>query len=356
MARSRRKRIIMNEDAGLPPGELVHVGEQKTPQAAIALIRYSEESFLEQEVTELPDLPPVTEGCEVSWIDIIGLHDTDLLGRVGEKYGIHPLVLEDVCNTGQRAKVEDYGEYQYIVVKMVTWDEKSQEVDVEQVSLILFENALLSFQERPGDLFGSVRQCLQVGKGRIRKQGADYLAYSLLDAIVDGYFLLIEKIGDQVEALETRLLARPGIQTVGTIHELKHEMIFLRKAAWPLREVISGLEKNDRFMDGGTGVYMSDLYDHVIQVIDGVETIRDLLAGMLDIYLSSINNRMNEIMKVLTIIATIFMPLTFLTGVYGMNFKYMPELGWKWSYPVVLLIMLGVAKWMVDFFKRKKWI
>ncbi len=356
MARSRRKRIIINKDAGLPPGELVHVGEKKTPQAAMALIRYSEGSFLEQKITELPDLPPATKGCEISWIDITGLHDTDLLARVGEKYGIHPLVLEDICNTGQRAKVEDYGEYQYIVVKMVSWDEKSQEINVEQVSLVLFENALLSFQERPGDLFGSVRQRLQVGKGRIRKQGADYLTYSLLDAIVDGYFLLIEKIGDQVEVIETRLLTHPGVGTVEKIHELKHEMIFLRKAAWPLREVISSLERDERFMEGGTAVYMRDLYDHVIQVIDGVETIRDLLAGMLDIYLSSVSNRMNEIMKVLTIIATIFMPLTFLAGVYGMNFRYMPELGWKWSYPVVLLIMLGVAKWMVDFFRRKKWI
>ena len=356
MAHSRRKRIIRNKGAGLPPGELVHVGEQKTPQAAIALIRYSGESFVEQEVTALPDLPPASEGCEISWIDITGLHDTDLLGRVGDKYGIHPLVLEDICNTGQRAKVEDYGEYQYIVVKMVTWDEKSQEIDVEQVSFVLFENALLSFQERPGDLFGPVRQRLQVGKGRIRKQGADYLVYSLLDAIVDGYFLLIEKIGDQVEMLETELLTQPEVETVGTIHELKHEMIFLRKAAWPLREMISSLERNERFLDGGTAIYMRDLYDHVIQVIDGIETIRDLLAGMLDIYLSSVSNRMNEIMKVLTIIATIFMPLTFIAGVYGMNFKYMPELGWKWSYPVVWLIMLGVAKWMVDFFRRKKWL
>ena len=312
MSGSRRKRIIRSKKAGLPPGELVHVGEKKTQETSMELIQYSEESFIERDIQVLPDLPQ--DSCdEVAWINITGLHDTDLLGRVGEKYGIHPLVLEDICNTGQRAKAEDYGEYQYIVVKMVSWDDVSKEIEVEQVSLVLFEKTLLSFQERPGDLFGPVRQRLSLGKGRIRKQGADYLAYSLLDAITDGYFLLIEKIGDQVE-------------------------------------------RSDKFAGGGTAVYMRDLYDHVIQVIDGIETIRDLLSGMLDIYLSSVSNRMNEIMKVLTIISTIFIPLTFLAGVYGMNFSFMPELHLKWAYPVVLGVMVTIALWMVDFFRKKGWL
>ncbi|GAB6280128.1 MAG: magnesium/cobalt transporter CorA [Thermovirga sp.] len=355
MVHSRRKRIIRSKKAGLPPGELVHVGEKKTQETSMELIQYSEESFIERDIQVLPDLPQ--DSCdEVAWINITGLHDTDLLGRVGEKYGIHPLVLEDICNTGQRAKAEDYGEYQYIVVKMVSWDDVSKEIEVEQVSLVLFEKTLLSFQERPGDLFGPVRQRLSLGKGRIRKQGADYLAYSLLDAITDGYFLLIEKIGDQVEAIESDLLADPGKETAARIHELKREMIYLRKAAWPLREAVSALERSDKFAGGGTAVYMRDLYDHVIQVIDGIETIRDLLSGMLDIYLSSVSNRMNEIMKVLTIISTIFIPLTFLAGVYGMNFSFMPELHLKWAYPVVLGVMVTIALWMVDFFRKKGWL
>ncbi|NBJ14736.1 MAG: magnesium/cobalt transporter CorA [Dehalobacter sp. 4CP] len=349
MFHKSRKGISRHLKPGLCPGKKVN-GE-----AGISVIRYSGETF-EEEVLPVSGLPPVSKGGGVLWVDIPGLHDRDLLERAGKEYGIHHLVLEDICDTGQRAKTEDYDDFQYIVIKMLSWDEASKGIDVEQVSFVLFENTLISFQEHPGDLFGGVRERLRLGKGRIRRQGADYLTYALLDAIVDGYFLLTEKIGDQVELIENELIANPRTATAGRIHELKREMIFLRKAVWPLREVISMLDKSERFFSGETAVYMRDLYDHVIQIIDAVETIRDVLSGMLDIYLSSVSNRMNEIMKVLTIIATIFIPLTFIAGVYGMNFRYMPELGWKWGYGGALGVMAATAWGMLRFFRKKGWL
>ncbi len=355
MPRNRKKRISRHLRMSLPPREAAQEG-QKAARPVITLITFSGSNFSERKISSPGELPETPGEGETAWIDITGLTDASILSEAAEKYGIHPLVLEDICNTGQRAKSEDYGNYQYIVVKMVTWDEGSNQVEVEQVSFVLFDKLLVTFQERPGDLFEPVRQRLRQGKGRLRKQGSDYLAYSLLDAIVDGYFLLIEKIGDQVEAIEAELLANPGTETSAKIHELRREMIFLRKAAWPLRDAVSSLERGGRFSGTATAVYMRDLYDHVIQVIDGIETIRDILAGMLDIYLSSVSNRMNEIMKVLTIIATIFIPLTFIAGVYGMNFAFMPELHWKWAYPAVLGVMAATALWMLAFFRKKGWL
>ncbi|MEA3508675.1 MAG: magnesium/cobalt transporter CorA [Synergistota bacterium] len=340
---------------GLAPGELVHIGEKRVEKALVSVIEYDAENF--SEVKAGPELECPSPGRETTlWINVDGLHDTELLQKTGKRFSIHPLVLEDICNTGQRPKMEDYGDYLYIVMKMATWNTETRQVDFEQVSLVLTENCVISFQERPGDVFEPVRQRLRLGKGRIKKHGADFLAYSLLDAAVDEYFVLLEQIGDQVAALEDDLLDDPGNHIVAGIHELKREMIYLRKTAWPLREVVALLERSDGLVTADTALYARDLYDHVIQVIDGIETLRDVISGMLDVYLSSVSNRMNEIMKVLTIIATIFIPLTFLAGVYGMNFRYMPELQWKWAYPVVWLVMLGVAGWMVRFFRRRGWL
>lgn len=353
MPRNRKKRISRHLKMSLPPREAAP-GEGPGPE--INLIHFTELSFTEKRLSSLEDLPEFLEEGGTAWIDITGLNDNALLRDTAERFGIHPLVLEDICNTGQRAKSEDYGNYQYTVLKMVTWDEESMQVEVEQVSMVLFPKVLITFQERPGDLFEPVRQRLRKGKGRLRKEGADYLAYSLLDAIVDGYFLLLEKIGDQVEVLEGELLSAPETGTSARLHELRREMIFLRKAAWPLREAVASLGRSGPLSGGTTAVYMRDLYDHVIQVIDGIETIRDILSGMLDIYLSTVSNRMNEIMKVLTVIATIFIPLTFIAGVYGMNFALMPELRWKWGYPAVLAVMAGTALWMLAFFRRKGWL
>jgi magnesium transporter len=245
----------------------------------------------------------------------------------------------------------------YIVLKMFSYKDKSNEILIEQVSLILGPNFVLSFQEDVGDVFDPIRERIRNGKGKIRKMGADYLVYALLDAIVDNYFIILEKIGEQIEFIEERLVINPASETLNTIHKLKREMLFLRKSVWPLREVISSMERGESsLIKGTTKIYLRDVYDHNIQIIDTIETLRDMLSGMLDIYLTSISNRLNAVMKVLTIIATIFMPLTFLAGIYGMNFKYMPELEWKWGYPLILLIMFSIGISMLFYFKRKKWL
>ena len=287
-----------------------------------------------------------------------GLHQVELLERLNDCFGLHPLVLEDILNTDQRPKMEDFGDYLYIVLRMLDLDKKNGNAVVsEQISLILGKNFVLTFQEKEGDLFDPLRERIRNGKGRLRKMGPDYLVHALLDAIVDQYFVVLEKLGERIEFLEEELVTRPTPSTLHRLHQLKREMIFLRKSVWPLREVIGTLERGESsLIQASPDLYLRDIYDHTIQVIDNVETFRDMLSGMLDIYLSSISNRMNEIMKVLTIISTIFIPLTFIVGLYGMNFKFMPELEWPWGYPSVLLLMLGVTVFMLFFFRRKKWL
>jgi len=293
----------------------------------------------------------------VTWLDIDGVHQNEVLETVGAHAGLHPLVIEDIHNTYQRPKVEDYEDYLYIVLKMISWDGDSTEIQAEQVSLILGQNYVLSFKEDPGDIFDSIRTRLREGKGRLRKLGADYLAYSLLDQVVDHYFLVLENLGEKIEDLEEKLVTNPDASTLQTIHHLKRELIFLRKSVWPLREAISSLERGESpLFQPETLVYLRDVYDHTIQVIDTIETFRDMVSGMLDIYLSSVSNRLNEVMKVLTIIATIFIPLTFITGIYGMNFTNMPELQWPWGYFMVWGVMLITFIGMLIFFKRKKWL
>ncbi|MGA1796130.1 MAG: magnesium/cobalt transporter CorA, partial [bacterium] len=264
---------------------------------------------------------------------------------------------EDILNTNQRPKFEDFEHFIYVVLKMLSYDTEKQEIIAEQVSIVIGQNFVLSFQEREGDVFNPVRERIRNAKGRIRKMGADYLAYALLDAVVDNYFLILEALGEEVEELEEALVVNPTPQVLQAIHHLKRETIFLRKAVWPLREVIDSLGRRESPLIGkGTTLFLRDVYDHTIQIIDTAETFRDLIAGMLDIYLSSISNRMNNVMKVLTIIATIFIPLTFIAGIYGMNFKYMPELDWRWSYPLVWVVMVLVAVYMVMYFKDKGWL
>jgi magnesium transporter len=294
----------------------------------------------------------------VTWINVEGLHQVEILEKLGECYGFHPLVLEDILNTDQRPKMEDYGDYLYVVLKMLSLQGQKNEIVTEQVSILLGSNFVISFQEGgEGDVFNSIRDRIKNGKGRIRKMGADYLAYALLDAVVDNYFIILEKLGEKIELLEEELVTRPTSHTLNLIHHMKREMIFLRKAVWPLREVVGGLERAETSLfKEATRIYLRDIYDHTIQVIDTVETFRDMVSGMLDIYLSSVSNRLNSVMKVLTIIATIFMPLTFLAGIYGMNFKYMPELEWRWGYPFIWLIMIGIGVFMLIYFRKKKWM
>jgi len=346
-----------SKKAGLPPGTLVHIGEKKAETPKITIMDYDEAHFQEEEIKTIDECLLFKDKPTVTWINIDGLHQVEILEKLGECYGLHPLVLEDIPNTDQRPKMEDYGEYIYVVLKMLNYNDKSSEIESEQISLILGPNFVFSFQEREGDIFDPIRDRIRNSKGRIRKMGADHLAYSLLDSIVDNYFIILEKLGEKIEFLEEKLVTRPTPETLQTIHHLRREMIFLRKAVWPLREVINALGRGESsLIKESTRIYLRDVYDHTIQTIDTIETYRDMVSGMLDIFLSSVSNRLNSVMKVLTIIATIFMPLTFLAGIYGMNFKYMPELEWRWGYPFIWLIMVGIGVFMLLYFKNKKWL
>jgi magnesium transporter len=346
------------QTAGLVPGALVHVGDTKAESGRISFIDYDEQNFQERQVSDIEECFPFKETPTVTWINIDGLHDIGLIEKLGSRFELHPLILEDILNTTQRPKFEDFENYIFVVLKMLSFDEVNQTIQAEQVSLVLGANFVLSFQERVGDVFDQIRDRIRNSKGRIRKMGSDYLAYSLLDAVVDNYFLILEKIGEKIEYMEEELVTEAAEKSLRQIHSLKREMIYLRKSVWPLRELLGSLERSESaLIKPATAVYLRDVYDHTIQVIDTVETYRDMVSGMLDIYLSSVSNRTNAVMKVLTIIATIFIPLTFITGIYGMNFEHMPELKYKWMYPygfwgaIVVMIVL-----MFIYFRREKWL
>ncbi len=347
-----------SKKTGQPPGTLIHVGEETAKEIKITVLDYRDEHFEEMETGSIEACFPFRDTESVTWINIEGIHRPEILEKLGQCYGIHPLVLEDIMATDQRPKMEDFGDYIFVVLKMIRYDSKNGGLDIEQVSVILGKNFLISFQEgKVGDVFDPVRERLRTGKGRIRKLGADYLLYTLMDAVVDNYFTVLENIGEEIELIEDRVVADPAPDTLRLIHKLKRDMIFLRKSVWPLREVIGALERGESsLMADSTSIYLRDIYDHTIQVIDTIETFRDMLSGMLDIYLSSVSNRLNSVMKVLTVISTIFLPLTFIVGLYGMNFKYMPELEWHWGYPAVLFLMAAISAWMLVLFKRKKWL
>ena len=346
-----------SKKTGLPPGSLVHVGERKVEKTLITVIDYDGDNVFEKEVETVEECFRFRETSTVTWINVDGVHDSEIVEKLGSHFGLHPLILEDIMTTSQRPKMEDLGDAVYIVLNMVEWGSGDPDLVTEQMSLVFGKNFVLSFQERPGDTFDPVRERIRKGKGRIRKMGPDYLAYTLIDAVVDDYFVVLERMGEQIEEIEDELVADPKKATLNEIHAMKREMIFLRKSAWPLREVISRLERAESpLIQKTTGIFFRDVYDHMIQVIDNIETFREMLSGMLDMYLSSVSNRMNEVMKILTIIGTIFIPLTFIAGVYGMNFKFMPELEWRWGYFLLWGMMLAVGISLLVYFKRKKWL
>ena len=341
---------------GLPPDTLVHVGERHCEAVTLEAIAYGPQ-VVEAAVLPGPEaLTPWLGSDRQVWLNVTGVHDVEAVGRVGASLGLHPLVLADVVNTHQRPKAEAHHDYIFAVLKMVRWLGDGEQFDVEQVSLILGKNWVVTFQERPGDVFDTVRARLREGKGRIRTVGVDYLFYALLDVIVDHYFLAIEALSDATESLEEEVLETPTRDTLGRIHSLRQEALALRRAAWPLRELIQTIirEESDLVHDS-TRPYLRDIYDHVVQVIDTVETQREILGGYQDLYLSSLSNRMNEVMKVLTVMSTLFIPMTFLAGIYGMNFEYMPELKWQWGYPALWGSMGVIAVGMLTFFRRRGW-
>ncbi|PLX80008.1 MAG: magnesium and cobalt transport protein CorA [Desulfuromonas sp.] len=347
---------IRAKEVGLPPGTLVHVGGRKMEQPVLSFFDYDPVHLDIQENVSFESCLQLKESSTVSWINLDGIHDIPLIEKFGSEFGIHPLALEDILNTEHRPKIEDFEDFSLIILKMLQFNETSGEIETEQVSLLLSKRYVLSFQERPGDVFDGLRDRLQRSNGRIRQRGTDYLAYALLDSIVDSYFHILEKVGDRLALLEEQVSVRPDQECMQQIHRYKSELIKLRKSIWPLRDVISELQRGESgLIAESTSLYLRDLYDHTIQVLDTVEIFRDTVSGLLDLYLSSISQRMNEVMQVLTIMATIFIPLTFIAGIYGMNFEYMPELKWRWGYPAVWGLMGGCLLGMLIYFKRKKW-
>jgi len=353
-------RLVMkkaHKKVGLAPGTLVHVGERKIEKVRIRIIDYDETQLEEKEAKTVEECFPFKDKPTITWINIDGVHDMEAMGKIGKHFDLHPLILEDIVNTQQRPKLEDFGSHVFVVLKMLYYDKVKRELEAEQVSLIFGSNFIISFQERVGQIFEPLRERIRKGKGRLRKSAADYLAYALIDCIVDNYFVVLEQLGEGIEDIEQDLTTNPTLETLQAIRTFKKEMIFLRKSVWPLREVVNSLERGESsLIHKSTGIYLRDVYDHTIQIIDTVESYRDMLSGMLDVYLSSISNKMNEVMKILTIFAAIFIPLTFVAGIYGMNFSFMPELGWHWGYFVVLMVMATIGVSLLVYFKRKKWL
>ena len=347
----------MHVQAGLAPGTLVHIGDKKVEKVRITIIDFDGESFQEKVVDRVDECFPYKDKPTTTWINVDGVHDVGIIEKLGACYGIHPIVLEDIVNTMQRPKMLDFGDYIFISLKMLYFGDDKERVKVEQVSLIFGANFVISFQEDIGDVFDPVRERIRKGTGKMRRSGADYLAYSLIDSIVDGYFVIFEWLGERIEEVQERLIVEPTAGNLQAIHRLKSEVIGLRKAVWPLREVIANLERVESpLIRKDTFIFLRNVYGHTIEIIETIESFRDLVAGMIDIYLSSLSMKLNEVMKVLTIIATIFIPLTFIVGIYGMNFKHMPELSWRVGYPAVMLVVLAAGVSMLVYFRRKKWI
>jgi len=354
MAKSYIKR---SRKTGLPPGSLVHIGRERSEKTRITVLDYDAEHVEERTIQAVDELAPYVGKPTATWIDVVGIHEPDVIEQIGSRFQIHPLMMEDIMNTTQRPKIDDLGKYICLIVKLITYDDTAGELRIEQLSLVFNDDFVLSFQESDSGIFRPLRDRIRNGLGRIRTRGTDYLVYTLLDAVVDHYFVVMEKMGEKIDRLEDEVVAAPKRETLQNIQKLRDEILLVRRSVWPLREVVSLLERAESpLLDKTTAIYFRDVYEHTIQVMDTVDTYRDILSGMFDIYLSSISNRLNEVMKVLTIIATLFMPLTFLAGVYGMNFEYMPELKWRYGYFLVWAVMIAAALGMLAVFRRKKWI
>lgn len=342
--------------SGMPAGSLIHIGEKKVEKVKIKLIDYGATEYIEQDIENIEQCFPYKDDYTITWINIDGIHETDVLKKLGDCFGFHPLILEDILNTGQRPKIEDFNDYIYFVLKMIDYSYKTNTISLEQVSIIIGKNYVISLQEKPLEIYESIRKRIKNDKSKIRNAGSDYLAYLIIDSIIDNYFSVLEQIGEKIEHVENKLISNPAQKTLKTIYDLKRNMLYMRKSTWPLREIISRLERGEiALINDNTRIYIRDIYDHIIQVIDTIETFRDMLSGMIDIYLSSMTHRLNEVMKILTIISTIFIPITFIASIYGMNFRFMPEISWKWGYLVVWAIILFIIIYMIIYFKRKKW-
>jgi len=342
---------------GHPPGTLIYTGDKEKQKTKIKITDYNEEFYDIQEISELQKNLAKIEKKMVRWINIYGLTEEKIIEEIGRQFSLHPLVLEDILNPNQRPKLEDYGSYIFVVIKKLVWNQEENEFEYEQISLILGENYVISFQERDTKLFSPIYERIKVPKGRVRSMKADYLFYVLIDIIIDNYFVVLEKVGEDIENLEDVLIRNPNPETLQLIYRLKRSSIELRKSIWPIREVINKLQREQSNLIGDElQIYLRDIYDHIFRISDLLENYRDIIFGMLDMYLSSVSNRMNDIMKVLTIISTVFIPISFLAGFYGMNFTYMPEFSQPIAYPILIFAMITIAIVMLYYFKRKNWL
>lgn len=350
------KTTRVSQKAGLPPGSLVHVGKKGKGPVKVTVFDYDPEEVREFEPADLEECTPLKETSTVTWINLDGIHDPAVVERIGKLFGLHPLILEDILNTEHRPKLEEFDDYIFFTLKILGYDKKKKSITYEQVSFVLGKTFVLSFRERPGDIFDPIRERMRAGKGRMRQGGPDYLVYRLIDMIVDNYLIVIDHVSEVVEELEEDVLVRAEERTLRRIQNLKKDLIFLRKSIIPVREAVGNLEKGlSPLIKKRTTKYLRDVYDHTIHVMESLDTQRDILSGLMDVYLSTLSNRLNVVMKFLALVATIFIPLTFIAGIYGMNFKYMPELDWHWGYPTVWGVMAIVAIVFLIIFRRKGW-
>jgi len=347
----------MVKKPGLPPGTLVYVGPKREKKTIITVIDYDNNRVEEKEIKDIALVEQYKDRKSVSWINVDGIEQVEIVETINNYFGVHHLVAEDILNTNQRPKAEDYNDYIFFCMKMITLNAGRKKVISEHVSFIIGEDYVLSFQESHGDVFDVIRERIRKHKGRVRSMGADYLAFCLLDAIIDHYFLVFDAINEMIEVLEGEILKGSEKNISHRNHLLKRDLTYLRKRIAPLREVVGGLQRMEsKLISKETGLYLRDAYDHTIQVLDTLDTQRDMVSNLHDVYLSTISNRMNEVMKVLTIFASIFIPLTFIVGIYGMNFDHMPELHWQYGYFGVLSLMTVMGTTMLIYFKIKKWI
>ena len=353
----RKSNSISSKKIGLSPGTIVYTGSKKDQQLFIEVFDYNSEFIEEKELKNVEEAFSIGEDNTNTWINVNGLNHVEQIEKLGQHFELHPLIIEDIASTKQRPKVDEYEDYLFIVLKMLYFDKK-QTLKIEHISFVLGTNYVLSFQETEGDVFEFVRERLRTGKGRSRGLGSDYLLYILMDAIVDNYFALIETFGEKIEDMEDKLFDNKADEKITSeIQILKREILKIRRAVFPLREVVNKLEKAENdLIHEKTHHYLRDLYDHIIQVSESIDIYREMIWGLMDMYMTTISNRMNEVMKVLTIMASIFIPLTFLAGIYGMNFENIPELKFEYGYFVLLGIMVLVFLGMIYYFRKRKWL
>ena len=347
----------VSKKSGLAPGTLVHIGEVHEHEHSIMMMNYNSTKLEKRTINSIEELLPYKTTDSVTWVIIDGLKDIAIVDAIGQHFDIHPLVLEDILNTNQRTKFEEYPDYLYFVIKATSLHKGRFNIEYEQISILVLKNFVFTFMEKPDALFDPILNRLNNEEGHLRNSGSDYLAYVIMDTVVDEYFTLQDAFDELIESIEDDLLTHPSVDTLVTIQKIRRELIFLRKTVSPLRELLAAIRRSESpLFDERTKRYFADIYDHSIRIIEAVESYRELISGMLDIYLSSVSNKMNETMKFLTVFASIFIPLTFIAGVYGMNFEYMPELKWKWSYPILWSVFIGIAVSLLFYFKKKKWL